>query len=69
MMRCPVGPGRPDAGKAATHAWLAAGRRAWPTRRGAVAPSRNDAQNADFTTPPSTRNAAPVVADDSGLAT
>lgn len=69
MMRRPVGPGRPDAGKAATHAWLAAGRRAWPTRRGAVAPSRNDAQNADFTTPPSTRNAAPVVADDSGLAT
>ncbi|BEU60539.1 hypothetical protein MAFF301524_03390 [Ralstonia pseudosolanacearum] len=27
------------------------------------------AQNADFTTPPSTRSAAPVVADDSGLAT
>lgn len=26
-------------------------------------------QNADFTTPPSTRSAAPVVADDSGLAT
>ena len=41
----------------------------WPRRRGAAAPSRNSAQNADFTTPPSTRSAAPVVAADSGLAT
>ncbi len=66
MRRSVVGPGSPDAGETVGDARADS---ASPKRTGAAALSRGGAQNADFTTPPSTRSAAPVVADDRGLAT